>query len=106
LVYVIIENIFYLELIRRGYDVYVGKVGELEVDFVAMRHGIPMYFQVCETARDPAVLEREIRPLRIIADSNPKYILTLDVAPDANIEGILKRNAVDFLIEGDEATDK
>jgi predicted AAA+ superfamily ATPase len=93
------ENIIYLELIRRGYDVYVGKAGELEIDFVAMRHGIPTYFQVSETMREPAVLEREIRPLRAIADSNPKYVLTLDVAPEANIEGIIKKNAVDFLLE-------
>jgi predicted AAA+ superfamily ATPase len=92
------ENIIYLELIRRGYDVYVGKAGEFEVDFVAMRHGIPTYFQVSETVREPAVLEREIRPLRAIADSNPKYVLTLDVAPEANIEGIVKQNAVDFLL--------
>jgi predicted AAA+ superfamily ATPase len=86
-----------LELIRRGYDVYVGKAGEYEVDFVAMRHGLPTYFQVCETVRDPAVLARELRPLRAIADNNPKYLLTLDVDPEANIEGILKRNVVDFL---------
>jgi predicted AAA+ superfamily ATPase len=97
-----LENIIFLELVGRGYDVYVGKAGEFEVDFVAMRHGIPTYFQVCETLRDPAVLEREIRPLRAIADNNPKYVLTMDIAPEANIEGILKQNAVDFLLSSAE----
>jgi predicted AAA+ superfamily ATPase len=96
-----LENIVYLELMKRGYDVYVGKAGEFEVDFVAMRHGVPTYFQVSETVRDPAVLERELRSLRAAADNNPKYLLTLDIAPDANIEGILKRNAVDFLLNED-----
>jgi predicted AAA+ superfamily ATPase len=94
-----LENIVYLELLRRGYDVSVGKVGAHEVDFVAMKSGIPEYFQVSETARIPDVLERELRPLRAIADSNRKYLLTLDEDPEANIDGIVKRNVIDFLVE-------
>ena len=75
----ILENIVYLELLRRGYDVYVGVIGNKEVDFVAQDHdGNIEYYQVSLTVRDEATLKRELASLDSIADHNPKYLLTMD----------------------------
>jgi len=93
----ILENVVYLELIRRGYEVYIGKVDELEVDFVAMNQSGFTYFQVAATVRDPATLTRELAPLRMISDHYPKYILTLDEDPDADYDGIRKIRVLDWL---------
>jgi len=95
----ILENIIYLELIRRGYRVYVGKVDEFEVDFVAMNQNGTTYFQVAATVRDKDTLLRELRPLQKITDNYPKYILTLDEDPDADYEGIRRINALDWLMK-------
>ncbi|MDM8533511.1 ATP-binding protein [Clostridiaceae bacterium HSG29] len=95
----ILENIIYLELKRRGYTVNIGKVNEYEVDFVATRLGIVEYYQVALTTRDDVTLERELRPLKKISDHYKKILLTLDVEPDSYYDGILKRNALEFLIE-------
>lgn len=94
----ILENIVYLELIRRGYDVYVGKVDEFEVDFVAQNGRGTVYYQVALTVRDEKTLERELRPLQLIRDHYPKYILTLDDDPEAQYEGIRRINARDWLL--------
>lgn len=94
----ILENIVYLELIRRGYDVYVGKIGEKEVDFVAQKGDITEYYQVAETVRGPETLKRELSALEAIADNNPKYILTRDDDPPVNHNGIRQINVLDFLI--------
>lgn len=95
----ILENIIYLELIRRGYRVYVGKVDEFEVDFVAMNQNGTTYFQVAATVRDKDTLLRELRPLQKITDNYPKYILTLDEDPDADYDGIRRINALDWLMK-------
>ena len=95
----ILENVVYLELIRRGYDVYVGKVDDTEVDFVAENSDGTAYFQVALTVRDESTLERELRPLQKINDNYPKYLLTLDDDPDADFSGIRKKNALDWLLE-------
>lgn len=94
----ILENIIYLELIRRGYKVYVGKVENEEVDFVAMNSKGTIYYQVAASVRDESTLERELRPLQKISDHYPKYILTLDEDPDADYDGIRRINALDFLL--------
>lgn len=94
----ILENIVYLELIRRGYDVYVGKVDEFEVDFVAQNGRGTVYYQVALTVRDEKNLERELRPLQLIRDHYPKYILTLDDDPETQYEGIRRINARDWLL--------
>jgi predicted AAA+ superfamily ATPase len=94
----ILENVVYLELLRRGYQVYIGKVGELEVDFVAMDPGGRSYYQVAATVREKATLERELAPLQKISDHYPKYILTLDEDPDADYDGIKKNRVLDWLI--------
>ncbi len=94
----ILENVVYLELLRRGYDVYVGKVDDTEVDFVAMDNKKTMYFQVSATVRDEKTLERELRPLQSINDHYPKFILTLDEDPETDFDGIRKVNALDWLL--------
>src|SRR6056297_153412 len=95
----ILENVIYLELVRRGYQVYVGKVGELEIDFVAENQEGIRYFQVAATVREKYTLERELKPLKKINDSYPKHILTLDDDPPRDFEGIRVNNALDFLLE-------
>lgn len=94
----ILENVVYLELLRRGYDVYVGKVDEFEVDFVAQNNRGTAYFQVALTVRDEKTLERELRPLLSIRDHYPKVILTLDEDPEAQYDGIRRINARDWLL--------
>ena len=95
----ILENIVYLELLRRGYEIYVGKVGELEVDFVAKDiNGNISYFQVAQTVIDDNVLKRELNSLESISDHNPKYLLTLDEDIPTSYNGIQKINALDWLL--------
>ena len=94
----ILENVVYLELLRRGYEVYVGKVDEYEVDFVAQNNKGTTYFQVALTARDERTLERELRVLQSIKDHYPKLLLTLDDDPEAQYDGIRRINARDWLL--------
>lgn len=96
----ILENVVYLELIRRGYDVYIGKVDDLEVDFVAINNDGRMYVQVCETLRDSEnrILERELNSLRAINDNYEKIILTYDNMPLSNEEGIKVINVLDWML--------
>ena len=86
----ILENIVYLELLRRGYKVYVGKVDELEVDFVAENRDGLKYYQVALTVRDKKVLERELKSLQKTGDHYPKILLTLDMDLESDYEGITK----------------
>ena len=94
----ILENVIYLELLRRGYEVYVGKVDDLEVDFVAMDYNKTTYIQVAATVRDEKTLKRELTSLQKIQDHYPKLILTLDEDPEADYNGIRRINALDWLI--------
>lgn len=95
----VLENIIYLELKRRGYDVYVGEIDDGEVDFVAISDGKPIYFQVAASTLDPSTLARELAPFERISDNYPKYLLTLDeVFANADYEGIIKLNAIDWLL--------
>lgn len=94
----ILENVVYLELLRRGFDVYVGKFDGQEIDFVAMNDQGITYFQVAATVRDSKTFDREIAPFKRIADSHPKYILTLDNDPEANFDGVKRINVLDWLI--------
>jgi predicted AAA+ superfamily ATPase len=95
----ILENVIYLELIRRGYDVYIGKVNNLEVDFVAMKNGKPEYFQVAATVRSKETLARELKPLLSIANHYPKFLLTLDDDPPTDHNGVLQMGVIDFLLQ-------
>lgn len=94
----ILENIVYLELLRRGYKVYVGKVDDLEVDFVAENREGLKYFQVALSVRDDKVLERELKSLQRTGDHYPKYLLTLDMDLESDYDGITKINVIDWLL--------
>lgn len=94
----ILENVIYLELLRRGYNVYVGKIDNLEVDFVCMRGNVTLYVQVSATVRDNETLKRELTSLKKINDHYPKILLTLDEEPEAVYDGIRKINALNWLV--------
>ena len=93
----ILENIVYLELIRRGYEVYVGKVDDMEIDFVAQNTQGNTYIQVSASVRDENTLARELKPLKVVRDNYPKILLTLDDDPDGDYDGIIRKNALDWL---------
>lgn len=94
-----LENIVYLELLRRGYKVYTGKVDNLEIDFVAQNKNGIEYYQVSLTTRDEKTLEGELRPLQRTNDFYPKYLLTMDRDLEADYNGIRKINVIDWLLE-------
>jgi predicted AAA+ superfamily ATPase len=94
----ILENVVYLELIGRGFDVAIGKIGPLEVDFLATKANSKVYYQVCATILDESTRNRELKPLLSIKDNYPKYILTMDQTPFDDYSGIKVQNIIDFLI--------
>jgi predicted AAA+ superfamily ATPase len=95
----IIENIVYLELLRRGYDVAVGKVGEREVDFIATNASEKRYIQVTESMNDPATRERELAPLRKIRDNYEKMIIVNNCDNPVTQDGIKVLLLTDFLLD-------
>ena len=94
-----LENLVYFELLRRGYKVTIGKVGNTEVDFVAEKQGAYQYFQVTADMTAQETFEREIRPLENIRDNYEKMILTMDRLTPGNYNGIHVRYLLDWLIE-------
>lgn len=94
----IIENIVFLELIRRDYRVYIGKVGEKEVDFIAEKPNDKLYIQVTESMQSPETRERELRPLRMISDNYEKIILSMDRNYINSYDGIKSLNLIDWLL--------
>lgn len=95
----VLETIVYLELIRRGYQVFIGKWYELEVDFIAVKQDEKKYYQVCLTLIDEKVKERELAPLKAIPDNYEKTILSMDKTYITDYEGIKFENIIDFLTE-------
>jgi hypothetical protein len=97
----ILENIVFLELMRRGYEIYIGKVGNTEVDFVVVGDEGEEYYQVAYTVidADGKILKRELAPLEAIKDHNPKYLLTMDYTPLTSHNGIKQLNALDWLMQ-------
>ena len=93
----VLENIIYLELLRRGYAVAIGKVGSLEVDFVATKSDIKIYYQVSASIMDEETRKRELKPLQSITDHYPKIILTMDNTLYSDFEGIKVINILEFL---------
>jgi predicted AAA+ superfamily ATPase len=93
-----LENIVFIELLRRGYEVSVGKIGDLEIDFIAVKNDIKLYIQVSYLLSSKEVFARELEPLRQVKDAYPKYILSMDNKPASNIEGILLMNLLEFLL--------
>ena len=94
----ILENEVYLELLHRKKKVYVGKMDNLEVDFVAIDQDSITYYQVAATVRDENTLKRELLPLQQINDQYPKYLLTLDEDPIADYNGIKRINALKWMM--------
>lgn len=94
----ILENVVYLELLRRGYTVNIGKVGDKEVDFVARKGDIAEYYQVADTIRGEDTFAREVASLEAINDHNPKFILTRDYET-ASHKGIKVQNVLKWLVE-------
>ena len=94
----ILENIVFLELLRRDYRVYIGKVGEAEVDFVAEKPNDKVYIQVTETMQSPETRERELRPLRMIPDNYEKIVLSMDRSYIRSYDGIKSLNMIDWLL--------
>jgi len=94
----ILENIVYLELLRRGYEVYVGQVDNGEVDFYAVNAEGEEYYQVAYTLATAEILTRELGSLNKIKDHNPKYLITMDFAPPISHNGIKQINALEWLL--------
>lgn len=95
----IIENIVYLELMRRNYNVYIGYFTNAEIDFVAIKNGEIEYYQVCLSLLNEEVLKREVKSLKMINDNYPKYIISMDkVGINYNIDGIKHINLIDWLM--------
>ena len=94
-----LENVVYFELLSRGYDVAVGKVGNLEVDFVAAKADDKRYIQVTESMLSEEVRKRELTPLQKIADNYEKIVLTLECGVETSYEGIRVINLIDWLLE-------
>lgn len=93
------ENIIYIELLRRGYEVYIGKYEDIEIDFIAIKPNEKIYYQVSRSILDEKVEEREKKSLLAIHDNYKKVILTMDNVKDKELDGIEVINIIDFLME-------
>ena len=95
-----IENIVYFELLRRGYDVAIGKLGDQEIDFIATKADEKCYIQVTESMQSNTTRQRELAPLQKIRDNHEKRVLSLEPGLDDNYDGIRSLNLVEWLLEG------
>ncbi len=95
----VLENVVYLELLRRNPHVYVGKTDAWEVNFVTVNMQEVAYYQVAATVLDNTTLQRELKPLQAIKDNYPKTILTLDTMPVTFHNGIKQQNVLDWLLD-------
>lgn len=95
----IIENIVYFELLRRGFDVAVGKVGDKEIDFIATRDDVKIYYQVTDDMRGEATRQRELAPLMAVRDNYEKVVIAMTADSTTSVEGIKIVRLIDFLIE-------
>lgn len=94
-----IENVVFFELLRRGYDVAVGKIGNAEIDFIATKADEKLYIQVTESMDSETVRERELTPLTKINDNYEKLVLSLNPGMDKSYDGIKSLNLIDWLLE-------
>ena len=94
-----LENIVFLELLRRKYKVNIGKQVNKEIDFVANLRDENLYLQISYLLASPETIEREFSPLKSIKDNYPKMVLSMDNLPESNIEGIKRKRIIDFLLE-------
>ncbi|MGI5070903.1 ATP-binding protein [Treponema pectinovorum] len=100
----ILENIVYIELLRRGYKVFIGKIRDAEIDFVVEKNGERIYIQVAYLITTEEIKEREIRPLKsllALGDNFPKLILTMDELPVSNENGIVRKNIREWILDVD-----
>ena len=96
----ILENIVYLELLRRNYNVSVGKLKDGEIDFVAQKGDEIEYYQVSQTVLDLKTMERELKPFDQVDDHYPKFLLTLDeIGAGDNLNGVRQLNVLDWLMD-------
>lgn len=95
----ILENIVFLELIRRDYRVYIGKVGEYEIDFIAEKPNDKIYIQVTESMLEQGTRERELKPLLLVHDNYEKIVLSMDTSYIKSYEGIKLLNIIDWLLD-------
>lgn len=95
----IIENIVYFELLRRGYDVAVGKVGEKEIDFIATKDDVKIYYQVTDDMTAESTRERELAPLKAVRDNYEKVVIAMSTNSTTPVEGIKLVRLIDFLLE-------
>lgn len=93
-----LENIIFLELKRRGYEVYIGKLDTRGIDFIATRANEKIYIQVAYLLASPETIEREFAPLLAIKDNYPKYVISMDTIFGSDYEGIKRLNLIDFLL--------
>ena len=98
----LLENIVYLELLRRGYRVNIGKTADYEVDFIAENPHTIKYFQVTQTLSDENVRNRELRSLESISDNYEKTILSMDKSINNDYNGIKVKNIINWLLESEE----
>ena len=94
----VLENIVFFELLRRGYDVAIGKIDNSEIDFIATSANEKIYFQVTETMMSEDVRRRELTPLQKVRDNYEKIVLSLDPGLETSYEGIKSKNLIDWLI--------
>ena len=95
----VIETVVYFEILRRGYQVFIGKWYDSEIDFIAIKQDEKKYFQVTLSLMDEKVKERELAPLKAITDNYEKIVLSMDKTYITDHEGIKFRNIIDFLTE-------
>ncbi len=95
----IIENIVYFELLRRGFDIAAGKVGDKEIDFIAAKDQVKIYYQVTDNMTSETVKERELAPLRAVRDNYEKTVIAMNTDSTAPVEGIRIVKLIDFLLE-------
>ncbi|KAB8287869.1 ATPase [Bifidobacterium ramosum] len=93
-----LENLVYVELLRRGWQPYIGKIGTAEIDFVASKQDRVMYLQIAQTLGDQSTRDREYGRLLSIRDNHPKYVLCTDEYAEGNYEGIITMHVADFLL--------
>ena len=93
----VLENIVYNELVRRGYSVFIGKVKDKEIDFIAEKKNEKLYVQVTYKMESEKTIKREFEPLLMVRDHYPKYVVSMDEEFQDNIEGIKHINLIEFI---------
>ena len=97
----ILENLVFLELKRRGYQVFIGKFENKEIDFIAEKENRKIYIQVTYLLSSQEIIEREFSVLKLIKDNYPKYVISMDTIFGSVFDGIQRINLVDFLLNPD-----